>query len=68
MSTNQTRCEWMKLSTFSATTFASFDLQQKTTAQNNSNKLIKLTSNENPYSFSLKVKQAILDSVGEGNR
>ncbi|NJM53637.1 MAG: aminotransferase class I/II-fold pyridoxal phosphate-dependent enzyme [Blastocatellia bacterium] len=33
-----------------------------------SNKPIKLTSNENPYGFSPKAKQALIDSLDDGNR
>ena len=68
MSIKQTRREWLKLSAFSATAlaFTSFDL--KSESQNNSNKIIKLSSNENPYGFSAKAKQAIVDSLSEGNR
>lgn len=45
-------------------TFAGNNLSEKT----DSNKLIKLTSNENPYGFSPKAKQAILDNLNDGNR
>lgn len=70
MSIKSNRREWLKLSAFSATAvlFSSFDFPSKAERANNSNNLIKLTSNENPYGFSAKAKQAILDSVTEGNR
>lgn len=70
MSMNQTRREWLKFSALSAAAlaFTSFDFKAQTHARNNSGKLIKLTSNENPYGFSPKAKQAILDSLTDGNR
>lgn len=70
MSIKPTRREWLKISAFSATAlaFSSFDFKPEANAQNNSGKLIKLTSNENPYGFSPKARAAILDSLSEGNR
>lgn len=69
MSIKPTRREWLKLSAISAAAlaFSSFE-SKEAAAQNASNKIIKLTSNENPYGFSPKARQAILDSVAEGNR
>jgi histidinol-phosphate aminotransferase len=37
-------------------------------AETTSNKIIKLTSNENPYGFSPKAKQVLVDSLNDGNR
>jgi len=70
MSIKPTRREWLKLSAFSATAlaFTSLNLKGAANAQTISNKLIKLSSNENPYGFSPKAKQAILDSLADGNR
>lgn len=70
MSIKPTRREWLKISALSgaALAFSSFDFKPHANAQNNSGKLIKLTSNENPYGFSPKARTAILDSLSEGNR
>jgi histidinol-phosphate aminotransferase len=37
-------------------------------AETTSNKIIKLTSNENPYGFSPKAKQVLIDALIDGNR
>lgn len=37
-------------------------------AEKQTSKIIKLTSNENPYGFSPKAKQVLMDSLTEGNR
>lgn len=69
MSIKPTRREWLKLSAFSAgaaLAFSSFDFPTK--AQNGAGKIIKLSSNENPYGFSPKARAAILDSLADGNR
>jgi histidinol-phosphate aminotransferase len=70
MAIKPTRREWLKISALSgaALAFSSFDLKPAANAQNNSSKLIKLTSNENPYGFSPKARTAILDAVADGNR
>lgn len=70
MSIKNNRREWLKLSALSATAlaFTSFDFTSQAHAQNNANKIIKLSANENPYGFSPKAKQAILESLSEGNR
>ena len=71
MSNKRTRREWLKISAFSAgaLAFGSFDLAPRISAQqNNSAKLIKLTSNENPYGFSPKARAALMEAIADGNR
>ena len=65
-----TRREWLKISALSAgaLAFGSVDFAQKADAQNNSGNLIKLSGNENPYGFSPKAKQSMLDALTGGNR
>ena len=65
------RRNWLKASalTGSVLAFSSFNLPTETEAQTTANKkLVRLTSNENPYGFSPKAKQAIIDSVEMGNQ
>src|SRR5688500_12038702 len=70
MADKPTRREWLKISALSgsALAFATFDLKPEARARNKPGKLIKLSSNENPYGFSPKVRAAILDSIADGNR
>jgi histidinol-phosphate aminotransferase len=68
MSIKQSRREWLKISALSATALAFNGFNSRVEAQTVSNKLIKLSSNENPYGFSPKAKQSILDSLADGNR
>lgn len=71
MSEKLSRRSWLKVSALAGTAlaFSSGNLSPKTIAQNASvDKPIRLTSNENPYGFSPKTKQAILDSVELGNQ
>ena len=44
------------------------DMIEVSANTSSNNKPIKLTSNENPYGFSLKAKQALIDSLDDGNR
>jgi Histidinol-phosphate/aromatic aminotransferase and cobyric acid decarboxylase len=71
MSTNLSRRRWLKFSALSAgaaLAFTSLDFSSETRARNNSNNFIKLTSNENPYGYSPKAREAMLDALAEGNR
>ena len=66
------RRNWLKATalTGSVLAFSSFNLSPKTAAQKASGRAapVRLTSNENPYGFSPKAKQAIIDSVELGNQ
>lgn len=44
------------------------DASEVSTKSTSTNKPIKLSSNENPYGFSPKAKQALIDSLEDGNR
>lgn len=71
MSENISRRSWLKLSALasSALAFSSCSILPKTEAQNIlSNNSVRLMTNENPYGFSPKAKQAIIDSVELGNQ
>src|SRR3712207_547854 len=70
MSIKPNRREWLKISALSASVFAFSPFDFSTEAKNLSStgNTIKLSSNENPYGFSPKARQAILDFLADGNR
>ena len=70
MSEKLSRRSWLKASaiTGSVLAFSSFNLSPKIKAESGLDKPVRLTSNENPYGFSPKAKQAILESVELGNQ
>lgn len=71
MTNKISRRNWLKTSALagSVMAFSSIDLSAKPiTTTNSSKKLVRLTSNENPYGFSPRAKQAIIDSVELGNQ
>ena len=71
MSETISRRNWLKATALTGTAlaFSSGCLSPLTDAQTKLGKTpVRLTSNENPYGFSPKAKQAILDSVEMGNQ
>lgn len=73
MSNKLSRRDWLKTSAVagSVLAFSSFNFSTKSATAAQTAKLekaVRLTSNENPYGFSPKAKQAILESVELGNQ
>lgn len=68
MSIAFTRREWLKTSVLSGAALALIPrgFEAQTTGQ--AVKPIKLSGNENPYGFSPKAKQAVIDSLADGSR